>query len=163
MAGVMQVQYLRDLGVKIRDVKDSFKRVHITYPLSWLALHLMNHWTKSGARKYGYAPRSGEPGSGRQFRGSYTERKLAQQLHTRPLEYTGRGRAMAVAGKKARGRRRGASAVLPAPVFNRPTQNPDINMRRELTTITPDESVVHESEAQKRLGAELRRIASRHA
>ena len=62
----------------------------VASPLPAQALH------RRRARNYRYAKRSGERGSGRKFRGSYTERKLKLFGHTRPLELSGEGKRLAL-------------------------------------------------------------------
>lgn len=47
------------------------------------------HFRNSATSEYGYAPRSGERGSNRPFKGSYTEGKLRKYGHTRPMVYSG--------------------------------------------------------------------------
>lgn len=58
------------------------------------------HFRNSASLRYGYRPRSGEPGSknppgSKYYKRTYTWRKLKKFGHTRPLEWTGESRALA--------------------------------------------------------------------
>lgn len=78
----------------------------------WHEHMLPKHFTKAGAREYGYTPRRGEPGSGRAFKGSYTAHKLKKKGHALPLVYSGetRQRLLSTKSIEARTVRRGARA-----------------------------------------------------
>lgn len=62
----------------------------------WRSRYLPEHFKNSATSKYGYAKRKGESGSTRRFRGSYTQRKLKKYGHTRPLEFSGKGKREAL-------------------------------------------------------------------
>jgi hypothetical protein len=57
----------------------------------WHREYRPKHFTKSGAREYGYQPRSGDPGTGgaAKFMQSYQGYKNRRYHHTNPLELTG--------------------------------------------------------------------------
>lgn len=66
----------------------------------WVEYMLPKHFSKAGAREYGYTPRKGEPGSGKAFKGSYTYRKLKKFDHALPLVYTGEARKEIMQGAR---------------------------------------------------------------
>lgn len=131
---------LGTLGMKRREINVVMARVMRVFPLGWIRDYLAIHFTKRGATKYGYTPRQGEPGSGYSFRGSYTQTKLKRHSHTRPLEFSGRGKNDALTRNRATSTSKSASAVLNARVFNFRNPNSKVDMRRELTTVTDDEN-----------------------
>jgi len=113
--------------------------------LAWHDRFIAKHFTKAGAREYGYAPRKGEraQAGSKRFRRTAgpAERRAGQIL---PLVYSGALRA----GAKTRRIQATATAartvvyvVLPrANRANlRPSKAPQINMREELTTISEAE------------------------
>jgi hypothetical protein len=61
----------------------------------WFIVIRPQHFSNRASSKYGYDPRSGDPGKpGRRgFQKSYQGRKLAEHGHTRPLERTGASRS----------------------------------------------------------------------
>ncbi|MGB0714271.1 MAG: hypothetical protein ACPGXK_00220 [Phycisphaerae bacterium] len=104
----------------------------------WHRYFRPKHFTAKGAREYGYAPRKGERGSGRAFKGSYTARKLKRFGHTRPLVYTGESAQLARI-MDVRGTSRGSRTVIHARGLNRRNPNSTINMRDEMTRISRGE------------------------
>jgi hypothetical protein len=75
------------------------KEFHAYRREAWLAVgnywhdHFRaKHFTKAGAREYGYQQRSGEGLSGKAFWKSYTGRKQKYRGHSDPLVYSGRSR-----------------------------------------------------------------------
>jgi len=105
------------------------------------------HFTKSGAREYGYLPRKGEEsGAGRSFWKSYTGRKQKKFGHTLPLVFTGELREMSGTANiqpTAKGVRVALSRANKANWHNPHSQ---IDMREELTRV---------SDAEARLLAEV--------
>ncbi len=108
------------------------------------------HFTKAGAREYGYEPRKGEPGSrwlfkGRyvsRFKGSYTARKLRQYQHTLPMVFSGQSEQLTrqrdvratATQKKSKVR-----VVLHSPSLNRKNPHSNIDMRDEVTRVSGGE------------------------
>lgn len=99
------------------------------------------HFRNSATTEYGYAPRAGERGSGRPWKGSYTYLKLRFYGHTRPLVLTGEseqatetsGRVEATATKtKAQ-----AKVRMDAPALNFKNPKSRIDLRDELTRVSP--------------------------
>jgi len=84
-----------------RHINNAMRRTLYAVGVRWVRRYLKLHFGNRATRRYGYAPRSGEAGSGRPFRGSYTQRKLKSQGHTRPLEHSGEGKRLALYGKKS--------------------------------------------------------------
>ena len=105
----------------------------------WHRHYRPKHFTLKGAREYGYAPRSGERGSGRGFKGSYTARKLKKFGHTRPLVYTGESAQLARI-LDVRGTSKGSRTIIHARGFNRRNPKSEINMRDEMTRISDREA-----------------------
>jgi len=98
------------------------------------------HFTRAGARKYGYLPRAGERGNERRnFRSSYTGRKLRRFGHTNPLVYTGLSMAL-TRPRDVRATAKGVRVVMNSPGFNRRNPRSRINMREELTRVTEEEA-----------------------
>lgn len=115
--------------------------------VKWHRDYRPKHFTKAGAREYGYEPRGGEQRSGSPFKGSYTAKKLRLFGHTRPLVFTGESEARTrVRDIRANSKR--VRVVMNAPALNfRPTpQSPDL--RDEMTRVSPAEQdeIVRESE-----------------
>ena len=111
----------------------------------WHKNLLAKHFTAAGAREYGYAARQGEPGRpGKNFRSTYTGRKLREHGHTRPLEFTGDSRhdaetqvSIDAVATKGQGRVR---VKMNAPGFNRRYKGSVIDMRAEVTRISARDS-----------------------
>lgn len=83
-----------------KKINDAMKRAMYSLGVRWKTLFLPKHFTKGGAKEYGYKPRKGEAGSSRKFKGSYTWRKLVKFKHTLPLVYTGEMRQEALFGSR---------------------------------------------------------------
>ena len=124
-------------GVARKKLTPWKKAAYLAAGIDWHRHALPQHFTKAGARKYGYAPRAGESGNTRRggFRKSYTGRKLARMGHTRPLVYSGtsetlcRMRDVRVTSKSAR-------VILRAPGLNRRNPHSRVDMRAEVTEQT---------------------------
>jgi hypothetical protein len=159
MAIDAQITRLGPLALKSPEVVAILKRTNLTYPLSWLHRYLLLHFTQRGATRYGYTPRAGQPGSGRPWKGSYTQRKLQKYHHTYPLVNTGKGKASVLSGKRATSTRNGAKAIMPARVFNFRNPNSKVDMRAELTTVLDAEQTTLEADAQKKSDAEFARAS----
>lgn len=99
------------------------------------------HFSNAASRRYTYLPRAGERGNSRKkFANSYTGQKLQKYGHTRPLEWSGRSRRETSKRRINVKKRTGAGKlIMYAPGFNRRNPYSRINMRDELTTITPSE------------------------
>lgn len=102
------------------------------------------HFTNRATNRYGYQPRQGERGSGydKGFRRSYTGQKLRKFGHTRPLEYTGDSKRRTEIEHVRSTYRAGfvrVHVIMNAPTLNfrRWPTSPD--MRKELTTVIPEE------------------------
>lgn len=157
----VRISELQGLGLKPRAIGSAMRRTMLVYPLGWNERYLPLHFGNAASGRYAYAPRSGERGSGRKFRGSYTHRKLLRYHHTRPLEYTGEGRARALGGKRATSTRETATAIVPARVFNFRNPHSRVDMRGELTKVLEPEQDQLETLAQRKLDAELARAEKR--
>lgn len=97
------------------------------------------HFTNRATGRYGYDPRKGESGGGRQFKGSYTARKLKKFGHTKPLVWTGRSQLLTRI-RDVRATSKGARVVMRAPALNFRSKGSTIDMREELTSVTTQEA-----------------------
>lgn len=104
------------------------------------------HFTNAATTRYGYALRQGERGSAfyeqKGFRRSYTGQKLRRFGHTRPLEWTGDSKRRTEIENIRSTYRAGivrVRVIMNAPTLNyrRWPSSPD--MRKELTTVIPEE------------------------
>jgi hypothetical protein len=110
----------------------------------WKRDFLPLHFTPQGAAKYGYTPRSGEQGGvgQKKFWQSYIGKKLKAKGHKRPLVWSGRSeeRSKNTSFKPiAQASRVVLRITIPAPALNFRNPYTSVNMREEITTITPDE------------------------
>jgi hypothetical protein len=121
------------------------------------------HFSKAAANKYHYTPRSGEPGSGAAFKGSYVANKLKQHGHTRPLEYTGdtRQRTRAMRGKiRVVKSGKNPRIILTYPQgFNRRHKDSDIRMGDEIRAVAGDEIHFLEGKAVETMEVEYEQAA----
>lgn len=125
------------------------------------------HFTKEGAKRYGYQLRAGEDASGKNFWRSYTGRKQKKMHHTLALVYSGRTREGA---KRSTiyATSNGVRVALPGVVHMnqykpKPKRigshagDPPIDLRNELVTITGTEADVlakiHEAAVVRLLGS----------
>lgn len=112
----------------------------------WHAHLRPKHFTKAGAREYGYAPRKGEEGgTGKRFWRSYTGRKQRQKGHTLPLVWSGELRELSKIYKlqaTATSTRSRLRVILPA-AQKANWRNPysRIDMAGELTRVSDAEAV----------------------
>ena len=131
-----------------RAMKTAFERIG----QAWHHKYKMLKFTDGAARRYGLTPRKGEPGSGRAFRGSYTEAKLKRHRNgrgaqaigeTKPFVWEGRSRNDAKASTKviARAKRGFGSAdcIINAPALNLKPKSGRINVREEFERVTAEE------------------------
>jgi len=113
----------------------------------WHDQYVRKHFTQAGASEYGYAPRKGQPGNPhpKGFKRSYTGRKLALKNHTRPLVWSGASYLLVLASRNnvtatATKGQATARLRLNAPALNFKNPRSRIDMRTELTTISPREA-----------------------
>lgn len=143
-------------GMK-RAVGNAFKEAYDVTGRHWQQTMLPKHFTRAGAREYGYTPRKGEQsGTGKGFWRTYTGRKQKYLGHTRPLVYSGASETLAMRGI-VRATRKQAVVPIPAPTLNYKPPRSSINMRQEVTTVSdreiPDLVRVFEQELHRRLEA----------
>ncbi|QDV87405.1 hypothetical protein [Planctomycetes bacterium TBK1r] len=112
--------------------------------------HKDDRFTETHAKKAGFLPRSGSALDrlSKDFRKSYTGRKLRLKGHTRPLEFTGKTRRSteshridAVSSILTDGDGKGEVQVSypQAKGFNRKSRHTDIDMRDEFQRVTAAE------------------------
>lgn len=82
-------------GPRVKGLHKHLRYAYAHVANYWHGRILPKHFTREGARKYRYAKRQGEPGSGKRVKGSYTEQKRKQHGHTLPLVLTGLARTLA--------------------------------------------------------------------
>lgn len=94
-------------GISRRLLQSVGRAAAFATALYWAQNYLPIHFTKRAIRRYGYAPRSGEPGSGKAFKGSYSEAKLKRRSNgdgvqaigeVKPFVWSGRSREKALSG-----------------------------------------------------------------
>lgn len=132
----------------------------------WHARFMPKHFTHRGAREYRYQPRQGESGnaSDKGFRRSYTGQKLRKYKHTLPLVFTGETKVLA-AQRDVRSTSKGCRVVIRANrlnLINRRAAKP-INMREEMTTVSPAEQAELARQFNIMLDRRLRAIHSRRS
>lgn len=118
----------------------------------WRREFLPIKFTRAAYRRWNYTPRGGDAGSGRAFLGSYQWKKLngfkneeglASLKTTRPMVYTGRSERSGKRGQvipRAQSAERGyVDITIPAPALNFKPKGSNVNMRDEITRVTPAE------------------------
>lgn len=150
---------LRALGAGHRKsvVNRSVKASLSAAALAWHQRYYEGHFTRTGAIKYAYQPRTGQnqPRDSKAFWRSYTGRKLRKVGHADPLKFTGdayrRGKVASV-----RATSKQAKVVLPNK-FNWKHPKSRIVMRDELTRVLPGESDALRGIAEIEMGRHLTR------
>lgn len=137
---------------------EALRRVFAAVGTEWHQEYYERHFTHAGAEQYGYYKRKGElasPGS-KEFRRSYTGKKLKRFGHTLPLRYTSTAYQL---GKVAivRSNSRGGKVILPR-AFNWQHPKSRIVMRDEITKVLPAEADHLRQLADRRLGVEIAQI-----
>ncbi len=100
----VQVKAVGIEGIKKSHLNKITRTSLVSVGARWHGRYLERHFTPRGARIYGYGARSGEPGSGRQEKNSYTAWKKKKKGHSDPLVKSGRGKKEALANKKFKAR-----------------------------------------------------------
>jgi hypothetical protein len=123
----------------------------------WHQHFFRKHFTHRGATEYGYTKRNPH----------YEFRKYKKFGHTYPLVYSGQGRTDAssprIVATATRAEAR-VRVIMHAPVFNFKNPHSNVNMRRELTTVSQAEAQELAREAgffQHYLFTKLGRTATR--
>lgn len=121
--------------------------------IAWLAVgehhfrkNLRKHFTESGGREYGYAPRTK----------GYKARKLRQRRHRKPLVWSGETRHRALNLKNIKATSKGVTLRIDAPTLNRRHPKSQVNMRAEMETISRGEIREIEGILQREIVAALR-------
>jgi hypothetical protein len=105
-----------------------FKKSWNHVGVQWRRRYLRGHFTQAGGRKYGYKPR----------KKTYTKRKLRERRHTRPLEYWGEAKNIAMSQRKLRSTKEYVVIKLPRKLnFKHPRS--DIRMSEEIRAVIPQE------------------------
>lgn len=142
--------------------------------LYWRRIYLPIHFTRAAYRRYGYTPRLGDPGRGRAFKGSYQWKKLNQFKNedgkpskptTRPLVYTGESEERSQRGQvipRAQAADKGyVDITIPSPALNYQPPGFPGSMRKEVTTVIPEETAKLEAIMTRDLEKRLNRTFGR--
>lgn len=133
--------------------RDALREGYRVVASLWDKLFKMLRFLDSATRRYGLTPRMGEPGSGRQFKGSYSEAKLKKKKNgagvqaigeTKPFVWSGDSRAKvqsmhkieAIATSSSRGY---AKNIFDVPTLNLTPKGGRIKQREEFQTVREDE------------------------
>lgn len=116
------------------------KRAWTATGIEWHTKFRLKHFTHQGAQEYGYTPRKGEEFAwfSKEWWNSYTGKKWRKYKHNLPLVFTGEsmGRTEIL---DVRATRNGCKVILNAPGLNRRPLGGRIDMRDEMTRISPAE------------------------
>lgn len=129
-------------ALKPRELKPIMHAALVDTGERWRDKYLEMHFTNEASSRYGYLPRAGERGSGKNFRGSYTWRKLREKNHSLPLVFSGRSRDDSLKTKKIRalGSMKTARVrVTVSPRFNLRHPKSRIRMGEEVTRVLQSE------------------------
>lgn len=133
-------------------------------------IYKMRKFTDAATRLYDLTPRAGEPGSGRPYKGSYTEAKVKRGVNgqkvraigeSKPFVWGGTSRSAAQASQKveatATSTRGSSSVIIRTPSFNRGGTKSRINVNEEFRRIAESERKSQETEGLKRYDRNLQR------
>jgi hypothetical protein len=137
----------------------------------WHDNYKLLKFAKSAMRRYNLTPRSGDPGSGRAFRGSYQWAKLKRRKNgdgaqaigeVKPFVWSGRSRTLAMASRKvvatAKSSTRARSeAVINAPALNFKNPKSKVNAREEMERVIPAETAVLEGDGAREYSNQITR------
>lgn len=135
----------------------------------WHERYKMLKFSNAASRRYNLKPRMGEPGSGRKFKGSYTEAKLKRKANgqgvraigeTKPFVWSGNSRERArsankVNAKAASASRGYAESIVDVPTLNLRPKNGRIRLREEFEQVIEEERRALEIEGIKVYQAEV--------
>lgn len=125
-------------GLTRRELSAAAKAVYAAMGVFWHANFRKKHFTRAGAREYGYAERETWSPGRRSFERSYTGRKLARYGHTLPLVKSGESMRLTRI-RDVRSTSKGGRVVLHARTFNRRNKFSQIDMRAEMTAVSAAE------------------------
>ena len=140
----VQIKVTGAEGIETRRLNKMAKTALLSVGDRWHEKYLKLHFTRRGAQIFGYGARSGEPGSGRPFKGSYAAWKSRSGKGNQPLVKSGKGKAEALANKVFRARisskLRAAILTISLPrIFNfnlRRTGKSKTNANEEIRRVT---------------------------
>lgn len=121
-----------------RDYNNAVKEVLAETALRWHERFFEDHFTETGASKYGYLKRKGELQRGNKgFKNSYVGRKLRKLGANRPLYWSGEAyRESKVPKVRSTSKE---SRVILSRIFNWKHPKSQIKMRDEVTRVLPAE------------------------
>ena len=128
--------------------------------LFWKRNYLEKHFTEAGAVAYGYAPRKGDRRArgSKAWRRSFQGRKFARFGHTDPLVYTGEMRRRC-RHPQIRATSTGVKVVLDARKANLRHPKSQVDMRKELRTITQGEAGKLTAEKARAMRVQINRVS----
>ena len=136
--------------------------------LLWWTQFLPFHFMRTAINRYGYKPRAGDFGSGRPFKGSYTQAKVLRRRNgqgvrsigeNRPFVWSGQSRERALSSPNITVKARSFSDYEGRVVINAPTLNFVPNARQEILAGTSDEANDLEQTGGKEWEKQLKRRA----
>jgi hypothetical protein len=136
-----------------KDRRDALRNAFAYIAGLWDKLFKMKRFEYGARRRYKLLPRSGEPGSGKAFRGSYTEAKLKRRKNGAGIQAIGETKAFVWSGDSRNKARQQRNIVAKAAshtrayaenIFNIPTLNlrPEggqIHLRDEFQIVIEEE------------------------
>lgn len=150
--------------------RPSLRFVGLLYQRKYLPLK----FTRAAYRRYNLSPRSGDPGSGHAFLGSYQWKKLngfkneeglPSTRTTKPFVYTGRSEQSGKRGKvTARAASSGTGHVeitIPAPALNFRPEGSKVNLGEEIRRVSQQEERELEEIMARDIEKRVNRILAR--
>jgi hypothetical protein len=123
----------------------------------WIDEIRPKHFTKGGAKEYGYSPRQGETGaSGKAFWRSYTGRKQRKFGHTKPLTWSG-AFERDTRSSRIQATQHGSTVRIRGRVLNLGLvgTGKKIDMAKEVSTVSPRDVHMLTRHMQSRLEREM--------
>ena len=158
-----------------KDQRDALRAAMQAVGDTWDYRYKMLKFRDLAVRRYGLAPRRGEPGSGRAFKGSYAEAKLKRRANgqnvrsigeSKPFVWSGNSRERAqhnarVKATAASSTRGECQNIIDVPTLNLTPEGGRINLREEFERVTDDERAACEAEGLHRFQLELEKKPSK--
>ncbi len=136
--------------------------------LQWWTEFLQIHFTRTAIKRYGYKPRAGDFGSGKPFKGSYTQSKVLRRRNgqgirsigeNKPFIWSGQSRERALSSPNISTKARTFRDYEGRVVINAPVLNFVPNARQEILAGTADEADDLEQTGGKEWEKQLKRRA----
>lgn len=121
-----------------REVNAILKEAYYLTGKRWRQLYLPLHFGPRAYRRYNYSPRAGQRIGGDHKPGSYAARKKRFVGHSRPLEFSGEGKRMALTQEKISATSKKVVVRLPRK-FNLRAKGSKVRMADEIREVRRDE------------------------